>query len=298
MFFSYRSYSLPFTLTIVLSLTACSSINSNTAPENNYQLTTITSTATNQSHPGKFIWHDLLTHDTNKSKQFYAQLFGWRFEESGSYSVIFNNDKKIGGILEVKPKSKTDSEAVWLASMSVANIDSAISLTKSSGGQILKGPFDMKARGRGVLIKDPQGAQLILLNSHNSDPVDDEIKVGDWLWNEIWTHSPDKTLSFYSQLGQYNTVLQNKAYHILINEEQWRAGIRQVFDKDIKVRWVPTIRVADPNALLDKVKELGGQVILKTGEYPNNKHTALIADNTGALLMIQQWDSSHDTGVK
>ncbi len=62
---------------------------------------------------------------------------------------------------------------------------------------------------------------------------------------------------------------------------------------DFKHRlWVPVVRVADPLVTAGRVKGLGGVVWVAPGEAPGNEDTALIADTTGALLLIQRWPSS------
>ena len=39
----------------------------------------INTTPTNESHPGKFIWRDLMTDDIPAVKKFYSELFGWTY---------------------------------------------------------------------------------------------------------------------------------------------------------------------------------------------------------------------------
>ena len=85
-------------------------------------------------------------------------------------------------------------------------------------------------------------------------------------------------------------------YTILQSEGKWRAGIRHVYENDFKVRWVPSVRVADPAAIVDQVEALGGTVWVRPEEAPSNGDTALISDTTGALLMIQRWSGQPSAG--
>ena len=253
-------------------------------------LTPITKTPTRNYHPGKFVWHDLLTPDVAASKEFYGKLLGWTFSPKGDYTEIYNNGRKIGGIARVAPgKSEQLPPSSWLASMSVANVDAAIKAALARQGKVVNGPVDMPARGRGALISDPQGAHLVLLHAKNGDPEDREPAMGDWLWNEIWTSVPDETINFYKAVGGYSQIKKGKDYAILIQEGTWRAGVRFA-SSDVTVRWVPAIRVTDPRSLLPKVEALGGTVWVKPGDIPENPDTALISDNTGALLILQRWD--------
>jgi predicted enzyme related to lactoylglutathione lyase len=137
------------------------------------------------------------------------------------------------------------------------------------------------------LIEDPQGAHLVLLHAKGGDPGDAEPAIGEWLWNETWSVFPDKTADFYRSLGRYSSTLRGNGYVVLINEGKWRAGVRRVDQDAFGGRWIPVVRVEDPVPLLEKVKELGGLVLVRPEE--NHNRTALISDNTGALLMLQQW---------
>ncbi|RDH86272.1 MAG: hypothetical protein DIZ78_08840 [endosymbiont of Escarpia spicata] len=49
------------------------------------------------------------------------------------------------------------------------------------------------------------------------------------------------------------------------------------------------IRVADPQKISDVVTNLGGRVLVKSGTAEEDKQTALLADPSGALFMIQKW---------
>jgi len=253
-------------------------------------LPSITSTATGERHTGKFVWHDLLTDDVASSRTFYAGLFGWTYENRGNYTQILNQGNLIGGMMKIRPTVDSKAEAVWLPSLSVANVDQSISYIKSKKAKVIKGPLEMKERGKGVLISDPQGAQLVLLDTKGGDPKDVTPQVGDWLWNELWTNTPKESYSFYRKLGGYDSSKMKNGYRLLSSKDKWRAGIRDVSKEDIKARWVPAIRVSDLEETMTKAKALGGEVLVSPHKELVNGDVALITDNTGALVIIQRWE--------
>ncbi len=275
----------------VLLLAGCSSTGLLQGSSETQPLTAITDSPTNEHHLGQFVWFDLLTSDVPGAKAFYGALFGWSFEQEGRYAMILNNGRRIAGILEVKPRAGEFAEPLWLGSVSVADVDKAAAYVREQGGEVLKGPLDMQNRGRGALVTDPQGAQLILLRARDGDPADDEPGTGDWVWNEIWSNEPHKTSRFYQELGGYESFKAAEDYEVLLSDDKWHAGIRYIAEDTFRTRWVPAVRVSDPEALLDKVEALGGVVWLRPDEPPSNGNTALISDNNGALLMIQRWSS-------
>ena len=257
----------------------------------------ITENPSGKTYPGKFIWHDLLTpEDPLLAGTFYEKLFGWKIEYAGRYAVVRNRGKLIAGILQVAPSDGQAGNGVWLPSVSVADVDAAVSLVKANGGKILKGPVDMDQRGRGVLISDPQRADLVLLSATGGDPADTEAAIGDWLWDEIWTDDPNRIEDFYGSVLGYDVIDSGDKYDVFKTKGKWRAGIRHVQDDREHMLWVPVVRVADPEATVQRVRELGGVVWVSPNEAPSKGDTALIADTTGALLLIQRWPPQKSKG--
>jgi len=220
--------------------------------------------------------------------KFYEELFGWQIEYQGRYAVVRHGGKRIAGILQVDPADGRTREGVWIPSVSVADVDAAASLVQANGGKILKGPIDMDKRGRAVLIRDSQRANLVLLSAKGGDPADAEAAIGDWLWDEVWTNDPDNTGAFYRSVLGYDEMVLGDEYQVFVHKGEWRAGIRHVRDDKEYMLWVPVVRVADPVATAQRVSELGGVVWVAPDEAPSNGDTALIGDATGALLTMKQ----------
>lgn len=255
----------------------------------------ITEKPSGKRYPGKFIWHDLLTPDALSAARFYEQLFGWQIEKHGQYGIVRNGDKVIAGILQVDPAAGKTREGVWIASVSVADVDAAASLVTANGGTILQGPLDMEKRGRAVMISDPQRADLVLLQAKGGDPIETAVQIGDWLWDEIWTDNPETIRKFYREVLGYDDMLSGNDYDVFVHEGRWRAGIRHLQDPK-HMLWVPVVRVADPYAITQRVKELGGVVWVTPDEAPGDGDIALIADVTGALILVQKWTDQMSKG--
>lgn len=242
-------------------------------------------------HPGKFVWHDLLTSDVATTKRFYGQLFNWTFEQRGQYTIISLHDKRIGGILDIQPVTPERHAARWISSLSVSDVDQAASVVLANGGKVHKGPENILDRGRVALVSDPQGAQLSLIHTKNGDPNDDDgpIAEGSWLWHELWTNNPDSSVNFYQELAGYSSVEELDSYLILKAGDKWRAGIRNLFNQALEQRWVPVIKVNDVKAISILAKQLSGKVIIEAENPDYADQVALLADPSGALFMVQEW---------
>ena len=274
---------------LLFVLTGCAATNK--PPK--LELTPVTDTPTGIHHQGKFVWNDLLTDNVAAAKNFYGQLFGWTFEQSGRYTVVKSEGQGIGGMLQVGDNDDITVEARWICSLSVADVDKAAALVTDEGGIIHEGPLDMLNRGRGALISDPQGVELLLLYATDGDPEDNEPAIGSWLWHELWSYDTEASLVFYQKLAGYDYVGEKNDYLILLKDEQWRAGIRNISDSEFTMRWIPVVRVADTVETAEQAKKLGGKLLVDPRPTPSGGSVALLSDPSGALLIIQRWSATN-----
>jgi predicted enzyme related to lactoylglutathione lyase len=258
------------------------------------KLPPVTSPPTGVHLQGKFVWFDLLTDDVSLAKNFYGELFGWDFKKRGSYTVVLNHGQAIGGMVEVQPKEGENGTARWIPLLSVDDVDKAVAFVQKGGGTIHEGPVNMGKRGRGALINDPQEAPLLLLRSFDGDPPDRDPPIGSWLWVELWTDTPEDSLSFYQKLGDYNSFKERKGYWILEKDEMWRGGIRSVpYEEGFKTCcWIPVVRISDAAVTSQQAEALGGQVLVPPKDADDGGSVSLIEDPAGALLIVQRWVKS------
>lgn len=236
------------------------------------------------------VWHDLLTAEPEAAKKFYGDLFGWNFENVGRMTHIKIDQRAIGSLMEM-PATKTRHATRWVASLAVTDIAKATAWTRQQGGKVHEGPRYMRDRGEVALVSDTLGAQIglvELVSKKTAPPL--PVVMNDWLWDELWTKDTDKALIFYSGLYGFELDEIAAGYWILKSGEQWRAGVRELFDPALEQRWVPVIRVADVQAISIQAKELGGRLILAADQAQAEDKTALLADPGGALFMVQEWN--------
>ena len=272
--------------TLLILLVAASASLSGCASKQTATLPAITPTPTGQHQVGKFVWFDLLTEDVQGAKNFYSELFGWRVEgQSSDYIVIYAGDKPIGGIAPHESKDSEVLESLWLASLSVENVDRAVSATKSRYGKVLDGPFDVKGRGRMAVIQDPEGAELILLRAAGGDPVDEAVKSGEWLWVDLFTRDAKSANDFYGALVGYTVEAEktdeDHSYNLLNKDNRAFAGVVEIPWEDVEPNWLPYVKVDDLEGTISLAENLGGVLILRL------ENVAVIADPTGGVFGIQ-----------
>jgi len=231
--------------------------------------------------PGKFVWFDLVSQDVEKSKEFYAALFGWSFEENGRYHTILRDGIRIGGILRARD-SERGSE--WVSNLSVVDVDAAVKVVKRSGGVVEREPVDAPDRGRIALVSS-ENALLLLVRANGGDPPDREPALHGWLWSELWVHQPEAALALYTEVAGYEGEIvdfRDGDYQILKSQGVPRAGIVQA-PPEVNPLWLPYLRVEDSEASAARAEALGARVV-----YADDR-TAILVDPAGAEIGIGEW---------
>lgn len=251
------------------------------------------------SAPGKFVWHDLTTENTESSKKFYAALLGWEYVETTvlgrPYSVARIGKTPIAGIHTPSPDAAGKTPAHWLSYMSVADVDATATKAKAAGGAVLAGPVDVGSIGRAAVLRDPQGAPFGLVHLTAGAPPDPVAPVeSTFFWNEYLTHDLDATLSFYNGLFPFEMTAsksESAEGYVVLKHGKARAGVYRVPDseKNVPPNWLPYVLVADPGALAARVAGLGGKVLLAPRPELRKGSLAVVADPNGAVIALQKY---------
>lgn len=244
----------------------------------------ITATATGVQLVGKFVWMDLVTGDLAASKAFYGKLFDWEFAEHGGYVTVLRGGTPIAGMVE-RQAGYGEPASLWIASLSVVDVDRAVDAVQSRGGVLERGPFD-RQRGRIALVRDPGGALFAVMRSKTGDPPDHPAQVGGWLWRELWTRDARKAVGFYGAVAGYESErvdFRDTKYDVLTVAGVPRAGIVEHPLENANPTWVPYVRVDDDEEAVRRARALGGQVVWRGDD------SAILLDPQGAPIGLQRW---------
>jgi hypothetical protein len=120
---------------------------------------------------GAMIWNELQTTDAKKAIPFYKDLFGWKIEpdDTGDYYYISNNGRMNGGILPMDADEYAGIPAHWMIYFNVKDIDTAHKAVTSTGGETMMDINEAPGVGKFVMVKDPAGAMLTIMQSDNAD---------------------------------------------------------------------------------------------------------------------------------
>lgn len=113
---------------------------------------------------------DLLAHaeipslNIDKSKDFYAKLFGWEFKPFGNGYLLYNTHKGFTiGLKKVNKISKGDSTIFHVR---VSSIEEYLNKAKELGGKELRGKTIIPAMGAYALISDLDGNTIGLYHGN------------------------------------------------------------------------------------------------------------------------------------
>lgn len=100
--------------------------------------------------------------DMERAKRFYADAFGWEFNDYGpTYAGIRKPDGEAGGF-RLEPNVKTGGPLVILYS---ADLEASLASVRAAGGQITAPPFEFPG-GRRFQFLDPSGNELAVWSEH------------------------------------------------------------------------------------------------------------------------------------
>lgn len=156
--------------------------------------------------PGRPLWIDLTTHDTDGAREFYRELFGWEFEDQGAdfghYAIITKDGGRVGGLMtsmmgQEGPTSEPTGPTTWSVFLHTDDIDAALAAIPTVGGQVFYGPMDIGDQGRQAFVSDPAGAALGLWQPLDLPGFAMPGTHGTPVWFEVQSNDLDAALPFY-----------------------------------------------------------------------------------------------------
>ena len=111
----------------------------------------------------EFSWIELTTDDTGAAKGFYAELFGWSFDElpmdnGGVYSMFQPAAGGPGGGIMAKPMPEVPT--AWMPYVLTEDLEASVKRVEELGGSVIMGPTPVPGHGIFAVIADPTGGVI------------------------------------------------------------------------------------------------------------------------------------------
>ena len=247
--------------------------------------------------PGSFCWAEVGTLDTKKTKAFYSELFGWKYEdkpagEFGVYTMCKQGGKDLAGLYQMPPELlKMGVPPHWMSYVAVASADKACEAITKHGGTIQQGPFDVMDVGRMAICQDPTGATFSIWQPkahHGASVMGDE---GTPCWFELATRGVQKAEAFYKAVFGWSVrVDADEVYREIsaTGAPMPMGGMMELTPQHgpVPPHWLIYFTVADCDAHAQRTKTLGGKVLVPPMDIPKVGRFAVLADPAGATFAI------------
>jgi len=247
--------------------------------------------------PGSFCWVELGASDQAAAKQFYQQLFGWKYREfpmgpSDIYTIFQIDGRDAAAAYTLRADQKAMGVPPhWLVYVTVQNTDQTAARVPELGGQVLAGPFDVGENGRMAVLRDTAGAVFAIWQPISHAGIGISGVEGTLCWAELGTPETDKAKAFYSALFGWEIALSehdSSGYLHIKNGEEFIGGVppAKYLPPNVPPHWLAYFLVSDCDASAAKAKELGAKLHVEPMSIEHVGRMAVVADPQGAVFAI------------
>lgn len=244
-----------------------------------------------------FVWHDLVTSDTEAAKAFYTDVVGWQTEESGTpdapYTLLLADGVPVAGIMPF-PEDAQGMPPCWTGYIGVPDVDDWTTKVTARGGRQYRAPRDIPGVGRFSVVSDPHGAAFILFKGNGEMAARPFMARGTVGWNELHCGDLGQAWDFYSglfgwvkgfahdmgpQYGLYQTFGET-------GEGPGIGGMMKKMPSTPVPNWTYYFSVGNIGAAAERVLARGGKLLMEPHEVPGGTWIAPGMDPQGAMFAL------------
>ncbi|GAA1442683.1 VOC family protein [Leifsonia poae] len=240
---------------------------------------------------GTPIWVDLQSTDQAGAAAFYRQLFEWELPaasaETGGYSVATMRGVPVTAIGPLPPTMPAGSRSVWTTYFTVDDIDASAAAATAAGGAVLLPPGELAPGVQLSIVADPAGAVFGLWQKEKDSPwLREEPGAVDWV--ELVEGGCESSFDFYENVlgvGTSQMAMGDGVYSLFDVGETSVAGAIEPA-ADIPPHWLVYFNVADLDAAVVRLTELGGTLLNERGSAPGVGRWVTVVDPFGGAFAL------------
>ncbi|MET1064777.1 MAG: VOC family protein [Arthrobacter sp.] len=248
---------------------------------------------------GEVCWTDLQTSDVQAAKAFYAEVFGWRYEDlptpdGRTYAQAFLGDDLVTVIAPQNPQQGAAGALprwnVYFASPDAGEL--ATSLVHA-GGTLEFGPEAVGGTGVLVFFAPPGGGTTGAWEAGSHFGTARGGEPGGLAWAELLTPEPQPAVGFFQQLfghdvteypqddgGQYTTLMANGA------EVAGVAAVPADAEGTLKPGWQVYFGVSSVAEAVAAAVAAGGTVLVEPDDHEEAGTIATLEDPQGGVFSV------------
>ena len=244
---------------------------------------------------GEPVWTDIASTDIEKTKAFYAGLFGWTYDEAapeeyGGYFSARLNGRLVAGLSPYNPEMGVPN--VWGLYLKSDGIEATADAVGAAGGQVLVPPMHVDPYGHMAIFSDAGGAAIGAWQPQTHEGFGVDAEHGAPAWFELHTKDYGAATAFYAGAFGWTTAVMGDTdefrYSTLGEGDDARAGIMDAssyLPAEVPSFWITYWGADDVDATAAKAVELGGKVITQPEDTPHGR-MATVEDPTGATFKL------------
>ena len=245
--------------------------------------------------PGTLSWVDLATTDPGGAKRFYADLFGWSFDDQDAgggavYTMCRLGDDHVAALSAQREDEREQGiPPHWNNYVTVEDADASAARADELGGAVLVEPFDVLTAGRMAVVADPTGAVLCLWTARESIGATRVNEPGCLTWNDCMTTDPAAARTFYESLFGWSYEQMaggaDVEYWVCRNGERTNGGLLKSPAPGMPSFWYPYFAVESVDDARARIETGGGRVSAGPREVPAGRFV-VAADPQGATFAV------------
>jgi len=235
-----------------------------------------------------------MTSDTDRSREFYCELFGWAAEEPAEEFGGYFNFTKDGVLVAGCMASQAGAGApdIWSVYLATDDAGKTVEAAAANGGQIHVQAMAVADLGTMAVVGDPGGATIGVWQPGQHRGFGIFGEAGTPSWFELQTRDYESAVAFYRNVFRWDTHVVSDTpefrYATLAHDDAWLAGIVDATDflpEGVAAHWSVYFGVEDADAALARIGDLGGSTLRPAEDTPYGR-LATAVDPTGAQFKL------------
>lgn len=247
----------------------------------------------------RFVWYELMTPDVRAALDFYTEAVGWKAEDAGTpgmaYTLLKAGDARIAGVMGTPAELQTfGAPPTWSGYIAVDDVDAMAARVTAAGGEVLRPAADIPGVGRFAVVADPQQGSFMLFKPlpGQAPPVLPPPEApGTIGWHELRARDGAKVFDFYAGLFGWTKGdgldMGPMGTYQMFEIDGVPIGAMMTKEPDQAMPgWRYYVRVASIDAALERIRRLGGTVMMGPAQVPGNLWVAHARDPQGAVFAL------------
>ena len=242
-------------------------------------------------------WMDLLTSDTARAREFYAGVFGWTAgdaaEQFGGYFMFFAGGAPVAGCMpKVAGVPSMEGPGAWGVYLSSPDAKGTVDKALAHGGTLREGPVDIADLGVEAVLDDGTGARIGVWQAKSFAGTGVFGRPGTPAYFELMTRNYVRAVAFYRDVFGWDARAVSDTPEFRLTALQDGADtIAGIMDASGFLpagqgdHWNVYVKVADTDAALATITELGGTVTEPAVDTPYGR-LAAATDPAGAPFKL------------